>query len=470
MSIWNRFKEIFGVSPVSIDEVRQHALKIKTESEIRPKSRNTSLDDIEITEEYRQIFEWITAGAPIVFVSGKAGTGKTTFVRYLRKEFDKNLVVVAPTGVAGLNIEGATIHSFFRFPPRIIIDTDIQYVRDRKLYTKMSLLVIDEASMVRADVIDGIDKFLRKNREIDEPFGGVQVLLVGDLFQLPPVLNRREAEAFQLMGYDSPYFFSAKAFKQSQMVSKELTKIFRQSDENFIQILNRVRQAEALDIVIPSLNQRHGPLVNSTETVITLTCTNRIADQINDIHLKKLPGDPKTFVGEVSGKFALEDEKLPSPINLSLKVGAQVMFTKNDDQKRWVNGTLGKVVDLNDSIRVEIQDKYRTNVYDVQKVKWEAFKYEYDDYQDRIVPSRTGEYIQYPLMLAWAVTIHKSQGKTLEKVRVDLGEGAFDFGQVYVALSRCRSLEDIHLVRPIKVNDIKCDPVIKRFYEALSAK
>ena len=144
------------------------------------------------------------------------------------------------------------------------------------------------------------------------------------------------------------------------------------------------------------------------------------------------------------------------------------MFTKNDDQKRWVNGTLGKVVELNDSIRVEIQDKYRTVIQDVQKVKWEAFKYEYDEYQDRIVPSRTGEYIQYPLMLAWAVTIHKSQGKTLEKVRVDLGEGAFDFGQVYVALSRCRSLEDIHLVRPIKVNDIKCDPVIKRFYAALS--
>ncbi len=469
MSIWDKFKEMFGVSPVSIDAVRQQALLTERTATVSQKDRSVSTDDIVITEEYRQILEWLKAEAPIVFVSGKAGTGKTTFVQYLRNQFDKNLVVVAPTGVAALNIQGSTIHSFFRFPPRIIIDSDIQYVRDRKLYTKMSLLVIDEASMVRADVIDGIDKFLRKNRGVNEPFGGVQVLLVGDLFQLPPVLNRREAEAFQQMGYDSPYFFGAKAFKRSHMVSKELTKVFRQSDDHFIQMLNKIRQAEALDIVIPLLNQRHVPAVNSSETIITLTCTNRIADQINDLHLGKLPGDLKTFIGEVSGKFALEDEKLPSPINLSLKVGAQVMFTKNDDQKRWVNGTLGKVVELNETIRVEIQEKYRTAIYDIQKVKWEAFKYEFDESQDQIVPKRSGFYMQYPLMLAWAVTIHKSQGRTLEKVRVDLGEGAFDFGQVYVALSRCRSLEDIHLVRPIKANDIKCDPVIKRFYEALSA-
>lgn len=471
-SVWDKFKEMFGVSPVSIDEIRQKALVVEKAEKapaVQQKTRYVSSDDIVITEEYKQVLEWLKAGAPIVFISGKAGTGKTTFIRYLRKHFDTNLVVVAPTGVAALNIEGATIHSFFRFPPRIIVSEDIQHVRDRKLYTKMSLLVIDEASMVRADVVDGIDKFLRKNRGINEPFGGVQVLLVGDLFQLPPVLNQRELEAFRRMGYDSPYFFSSQAFTQCQMVSKELTKIFRQSDEKFIQMLNKVREAEALDEVIPSLNERH-KMQTISETSITLTCTNRVADQINDERLKNLPGEIKTFTGEVSGKFALEDEKLPSPINLSLKVGAQVMFTKNDEKKRWVNGTLGKVVDLKNCIRVQIQDKYNSAIYDVSVVKWEAFRYEYNEHEDRIIPVQTGLYRQYPLMLAWAVTIHKSQGRTLEKVRVDLGDGAFDYGQVYVALSRCRSLEDIHLVRPLRVNDIKCDPVIKRFYQALSAR
>lgn len=193
-----------------------------------------------------------------------------------------------------------------------------------------------------------------------------------------------------------------------------------------------------------------------------------MADRINDDHLQRLPGFPVAFTGEVSGKFALEDEKLPALLNLILKVGAQVMFTKNDEKKHWVNGTLGKVVELSEvMIRVEIQDRYSQTVYDVQRVTWDAFQYKYDEGQDQIVPSRTGRYVQYPLMLAWAVTIHKSQGKTFENVRVDLGEGAFDYGQVYVALSRCRSLDDIHLVRPIRSKDIKGDPVIKRFYIAL---
>ena len=465
MSFWDKFKEVFGVTPISIDELNRRALRPST---IKDGSHSSVSDDIDVTEEYRQALEWLKAGAPIVFISGKAGTGKTTFIRYLREEFDKNIVVVAPTGVAALNIQGATIHSFFRFPPRVVTDSDIKLVRDRKLYLKISLLIIDEASMVRADIIDAIDKFLRKNRGNSTSFGGVQLLLVGDLFQLPPVLNRRESEALQSMKYESPYFFSAKAFKQCHMAFQDLTKVYRQFDSNFIDLLDKIRQATDLDLALPLLNQRCTRGSDLAQTIITLTCTNRVADFINDDHLAKLSSVPFTFIGDVSGKFAVEDEKLPAPLNLSLKVGAQVMFTKNDDKKRWVNGTLGKVVELSGNmIRVEIKERYNTVVCDVQKGTWEYFKYKYDEISDRVVPVKTGTYVQYPLMLAWAVTIHKGQGKTLEKVRIDLGEGAFGYGQVYVALSRCRSLEDIHLVKSIKAQDVKCDPIIKRFYRAL---
>lgn len=434
-------------------------------------ARSSISDDIEVTEEYQQALKWLKAGAPIVFVSGKAGTGKTTFIRYLREQLDRHLVVVAPTGVAALNIQGVTIHSFFRFPPRVVIDSDIKLVRDRRLYRKMSLLVIDEASMVRSDIIDAIDKFLRKNRENPAPFGGVQLLLVGDLFQLPPVLNRREAEALQVMRYESPYFFSAKALEHRSMVSQDLTKIYRQTDPDFVHLLDKIRHAEDLNTVLPLLNRRCGVENDLEQTIITLVCTNRVADHINDDYLDKLPLDSLTFIGEIYGKFAIEDEKLPSPLNLSLKVGAQVMFTKNDDKKRWVNGTLGKVVGLNrDMLRVESESRYGAVIHDVQKVTWESFKYKYDEMSDCIIPTKVGTYVQYPLMLAWAVTIHKGQGKTLEKVKVDLGEGAFDYGQVYAALSRCRSLEDIYLIKPINVRDVKCDPVVKRFYAALNAR
>lgn len=465
MDVWNKFKKIIGVAPMDIGQLNRAALQPppKSVAAIRKSS------DIEVTPEYRQILDWLNAEAPIVFVTGKAGTGKTTLIRYLREQFQDNTVAVAPTGVAALHINGATIHSFFRFPPRVVMNEDIKLVRDRKLYRKMRLLIIDEVSMVRAEIIDAIDKFLRMNRESNQPFGGVQLLMIGDLFQLPPVVSRGEYEALQMMGYESPYFFSAKVFKRCGMVSEELVKIYRQSEETFIAILNKIRVGEAVEDVLSILNQRCLSLANPEGVIITLACTNRVADAINDQELKKLTSPLQTFTGEVSGKFSVEDQKLPSPLNLSLKNGAQVMFTKNDEKKRWVNGTVGKVVGFDKGvIRVDVGDGQQKGIYDVQQAKWESFKYEYDEAKDKIVPVSTGIYRQHPLMLAWAVTIHKSQGKTLEKVRVDLGEGAFDYGQVYVALSRCRSLEDIHLLRPIQKQDIKCDPVIKRFYAALN--
>ncbi len=462
MSTWDELKRIFGIKPVNIEKLKQAALQQPTVSRLPPEKH----EEIEVTEDYKEILSWLKAKAPIVFVTGKAGTGKTVFIRYVKDQFEGTSVVVAPTGVAALLVNGSTINSFFRFPPRLITDDDVEVVRDRRLYRKLELLIIDEISMVRVDLIDAMDKFLKLNRESPEPFGGVRLLMVGDLFQLPPVTTRKDVGALIRMGYDSPYFFSAKAFEQCDLAAKELTKVFRQTDMEFIKILDGIRVAESLEDLLPILNQRCISTEDSTPAMITLACKNDVADAINDRELNKLSGPTRTYIGEVTGRFDVESTRLPSPMNLSLKNGAQVMFTKNGTQ--WVNGTMGKIIEMNDDvIRVEVSDNFNKTIHEVQRVTWETYKYTYDENEDKIIPISSGKYRQYPLMLAWAITIHKSQGKTLEKVRIDLGDGAFAYGQVYVAISRCRSLEDIHLVRPIEENDVTFDPTIKRFYSAL---
>ncbi len=468
MGLLNALKEILGIAPVNIGELNRQATHARPSPPPVP-PRVDPLEGIEITEEYRTVAKLIDARFPIVFVSGKAGTGKTTLIHYLRHT-NKNVVVVAPTGVAALNVMGTTIHSYFRFPPRIVTDEDIKEVKDRRLYTKLDLLVVDEISMVRADLVDAMDKFLRVNgKHQDRPFGGTQLLLVGDLFQLPPVVTRSEESVLFARKYSSPFFFSAKSLENCQLAPVELGKIFRQRDPVFTDMLNKVRVAEELDTVIPKINTTCSAPGTDSQHIITLTCTNVAADQVNARELARLPGEPRVFVGEVSGRFAVEDEKLPAPLNLELKLGAQVMFTKNAEQKRWVNGTLGRVIAFKESsIQVELITDHPGALHEVQRVKWESFKYVYDYANDKIKPVTTGQYIQYPLMLAWAVTIHKSQGKTLERVRVDLGDGAFASGQVYVALSRCRSLSDISLARPIDQQEVKCDQRIKRFYLALA--
>jgi ATP-dependent exoDNAse (exonuclease V) alpha subunit len=456
--------------PVSIGAANRAALQA-------PPRQKPVIDgpSIEITPEYERILDWLNQGAPLVFVTGKAGTGKTTLVRFLKERFTGNAVVVAPTGVAALQVGGVTIHSFFRFPPRVVLDEDIRLVRDRKLYSRIQLLIIDEVSMVRADLVDAIDKFLRLNRERDEPFGGCQVLMIGDLFQLPPVVNGRDREALNLLGYESPWFFSAKSLQACQMLPIELGKVYRQTDAGFVDLLNQVRLAESCGKFLPVLNARYDPeeSPDPEETIVTLACTNHVVDSLNDRMLRSLDEPPHRFEGKVSGKFVVEDEKLPSPINLTIKAGAQVMFTKNDGMRRWVNGTLGRVAgfdqDANglETVRVEVGKGHEKTVVEVKQVKWDSYRYVYDRDTDSVGAETTGDYVQYPLMLAWAVTIHKSQGKTLDKVRLDLGSGAFDYGQVYVALSRARSLEDIRLARPIHEKEIKADPVIKRFYSAM---
>lgn len=468
MGLLDDFKKQFGIKTFSVGELNKHAT-IKRPVVTSPVHHIDPLAGITVTEEYLKVKGLLEAGCQIVFVSGKAGTGKSTLIHYLRHTYKNNIVVVAPTGVAALNVHGVTLHSYFQLPPRIVTEDDIKKVRDRKLYARLDLLIVDEISMVRADIIDAMDAFLRKNgRSEDLPFGGTQMLLVGDLFQLPPVVTNREETILDERGYASPFFFSAKSLEQCQMASVELTEIFRQRDPGFADMLNSIRVAESLQDVIPRINDSCAS-AEGDNSIITLSCTNAVADQINTAELQKLPGDSKSYYGEITGKFAVEEERLPSPINLGLKVGAQVMFTKNDESRRWVNGSLGRVVELIDTtIKVELLTDTQGIIHDVQPVAWESYKYEYDDLRGRIVPFVSGRYVQYPLMLAWAVTIHKSQGKTLERVQIDLGAGAFASGQVYVALSRCRSLSDIRLTRPIRISEVKCDPIILRFNRMLS--
>lgn len=419
-----------------------------------------------IPKGYVQAKRLVEGGAPLVFVSGNAGTGKTTLIHYLRDNITLRNVVLAPTGVAALNAGGATIHSFFRFPPRIQDPEHIRIPEDRRLYQKLELIIIDEASMLRADVLDSIDVFLRACNNDFLPFGGLRLLLLGDMFQLPPVASAAEWEVLEGRGYQSPYFFSAQCLQDLPMEHVGLDEIFRQRDPEFISLLNRLREAEDTERVVEQLNRWCGEPEGDHD--ITLTCTNRAADAINSEALAALPAEERLFLGEAQGRFAVDGDRLPSPLELRLKPGARVMFTKNDEEGRWVNGSLGVVTWIAGN-RIEV-DVTGAGVHEVPRVTWQSFKYKLDREGDRIVAEEAGHYTQYPLMLAWAVTIHKSQGKTLGRVLVDFGSGAFAPGQAYVALSRCRSLDGIRLARSLRASDVRCDARIRRFYESLTAR
>lgn len=456
-------KKVPGVAVVGVRALKQAAAQEGTGKKARTTAKPFA-EAISVSEEYLQVQALLEAGSRVVFVTGNAGTGKSTLIRYLRRTLDKEIVVLAPTGVAALNVGGMTVHSFFHFPPRIQDPKDIKAPADCSLYEKVDLLVVDEVSMLRCDLIDAMDAFLRKARSDHSAFGGVQLLLVGDLFQLPPVVPKAEAEVLGARGYTTPYFFSALSLQDVSLVPVELTTVHRQEDPGFVALLNRVRVAERTQETVSELN-RLCESGSEADCAVTLTATNAVADRINEEELLQIPSQEHVMEGELEGKFNFNRDRLPSPLDLRLKVGAQVMFTKNDEQKRWVNGTMGIVREIDeDSIRVEVDGR----THDVERTSWETYEYEFDAKQDCILSKPRGKYTQYPLMLAWAVTIHKSQGKTLDNVLIDLGNGAFASGQVYVALSRCRSIEGIKLARPLRASDIRCDPTIRRFYLALA--
>ncbi|MFH1022395.1 MAG: DEAD/DEAH box helicase [Planctomycetota bacterium] len=426
---------------------------------------------IELHPEFLNALRHIETDGPPVFITGPAGTGKSTLVHYLRETLEKNLAIVAPTGVAALNVGGETIHAFFRFPPHPPDPGNIRHVRDRSRYQNLEVLVVDEVSMVRADLLDAMEKFLRVNGpRPDRPFGGVRMVFVGDLHQLPPVVTRDEESLLRERGYPGPYFHMARSLPAGTLVTCELTRVFRQEEAHFIRLLHRIRAGTDCDEALAEINRacvRDDPLPDSH---VTLTATNAAADRINQTCMARLPGPEIVFEGALSPGFPLDGPRLPSPRRLELRPGAQVMFTRNDPAGRWVNGSLGTVRDAaGDRVRVRVISGARKRTLSVERVTWEACSHAWDPEAKRLKTEVRGTYHQFPLMPAWAVTIHKAQGKTLDHVLIDLGHGAFAHGQVYVALSRCRSLDNIRLRRPLRVWDVIVDPGVREFREGREA-
>ena len=411
-----------------------------------------------------------------LFLTGKAGTGKTTFLKRLKEVSPKRMIVVAPTGVAAINAGGVTIHSFFQLPFGPYIpsspeyrggktDFKNQFRKDKiNIIRSMDLLVIDEVSMVRADLLDAISDVLRRYKDHSKPFGGVQLLLIGDLQQLAPVAKDDEWNLLK-EHYPSTFFFDSKALSESNYFCIELTHVYRQSDTNFINLLNNIRENRFDDETLQRLNQRYIPNFRPDEQsgYITLTTHNYQAQQINNRKLAELPGDPVTFYGEIMGDFP--ESSLPTSQELVLKPGAQIIFIKNDFDRRWVNGTIGVISGfdpIEETLYVITDDGKEC---DVKRESWRNIRYKYNEEKKQIEEEELGTFTQYPVRLAWAITVHKSQGLTFSRVVIDFTGGVFAGGQAYVALSRCTSLEGIQLKKPISRADVFVRPEIVSFSE-----
>ena len=429
---------------------------------IKKKVDETSFDIY--FDEINELFE-SDEGQQFVYLTGAAGTGKTTLVKKLIDENSLKKIVVAPTGIAALNIGEATINSAFRIGfdtfPVIKESNDPRF---KKLLKNLELLIIDEISMVRAPMLDAISETLKLHRDSSEPFGGVHVLACGDLFQLPPVVKDQEEEAIYEK-YESIYFFSANSFKEIVSPSfYELTYSFRQSDDNnFYDLLNNIRLGNDLENTINKINASCFNPSNYEESALIVTSRRYRADQINEEMLNTIEGPATAAMAEELGD--LNENELPAPRNLRIKEGAKVMFIKNDSEGRWVNGTVGKVVDCKDKKRKTIKVEVAGKTLNVKREEWNKIRYVYDDYDDEMEEEIVSSFKQFPLKLGWAVTIHKAQGLTLESCSIDLGQGAFATGQTYVALSRCKTLGSVNLYQELRKTDAMVDSAIVDFHK-----
>jgi ATP-dependent DNA helicase PIF1 len=432
-------------------------------------SPSPAAPDIEINPEFRRALDIMETTGRNIFITGKAGTGKSTLLDYFRNSTRKKVAVLAPTGVAALNVLGQTIHSFCRFKPDITLDK-VKKISGKggALYKHLDAVIIDEISMVRADLLDCVDKFLRLNGPHPrKPFGGLQMILIGDLYQLPPVVTSAEQHVFSAQ-YESPYFFSSHIFADPKfdMEFVELEKIYRQTEEDFIRLLNAIRNRSVTHDDIGRLNRRLAPafVPPDEDFYIHLTSTNDLAYQRNQEKLAQLPGRTYRFQGHRTGEF--DKSHLPTDELLELKPGAQVMMVNNDSNGRWVNGSIGRIAGVEkvksapDILIIELQDGLEV---DVEPHTWELFKLNFDAQAGKLFSETIGSFTQYPLRLAWAITIHKSQGKTFDKVVIDIGRGTFAHGQVYVALSRCTSFQGIVLKKEIRKPHIRMDWRVIKF-------
>lgn len=415
-----------------------------------------------LTPEQRAVADAIELSMEHVFVTGRAGTGKSTLLQHVAATTSKQLAVVAPTGVAALHVGGQTIHSFLRLPIGIIADQPLPHPEElRRLLRAIETLVIDEVSMVNADLMDAIDRTLREARGRRlEPFGGVQIVLFGDPYQLAPVPPRDPHErAYFADHYRSQWFFDARVWREAPIAVHVLEEIHRQRDPEFTGILNAVRFDEVTQEMADLLNEVGARPVPDGETAITLATTNATVAAINARGLAALPGQTRSSVAEIEGEFGRGS--YPADETLELKLGARVMFLRNDTsgEARWVNGTTGTIVGIGDAVEVQVEG----TVHEVEPMTWERFRYEYDGITRQLKKDVVAEFTQFPLRLAWAVTIHKSQGQTYDRARIDLGSGAFAPGQTYVALSRLRTLDGLHLSRPLRRRDVMADADVRRF-------
>ena len=413
-----------------------------------------------LAPEQQAVFEAIETTREHIFVTGRAGTGKSTLLEHLAWNTSKQVVICAPTGVAALNVGGQTIHSLFRLPIGVIADHEIEQSAElKKLLNAIDTLVVDEVSMVNADLLDAMDRSLRQARQkANEPFGGVQLVLFGDPFQLAPVPGDGDERAYFADRYRSMWFFDANVWNEADLVIYELGTIHRQHELEFKQLLNAVRYGMVTAEMAGRLNSV-GARPAPDDGAITLATTNATVNRINAAALGRLPGRALTAVADVNGDFG--GRAFPADERLELKIGAQVMFLRNDagGEGRWVNGTIGEVVKISDTVIVEIDGED----HEVQPATWERYKYSYSPVTKQLTKDVVAEFTQFPLRLAWAVTIHKSQGKSYDRAIVDLGSRSFAPGQTYVALSRITELDGLYLSRPLRPSDIIVDENVKRF-------
>lgn len=424
---------------------------------------------VEINPEFEHALNLLEHSNEHLFITGKAGTGKSTLLNYAYEHTDKRVVLLAPTGVAALNIKGQTIHRFFGFPinitPSRIENGDFK-PRAVRIFKHIDTIIIDEASMLRADILDCIDTLLRiYGNNKDKAFGGIQMIFVGDLYQLPPVITPQEKELF-FEQYQTPYFFGAKVFKQIPLHVVELKKIYRQKDNDFIRLLNNIRNNMTTPQDIAKLNERVGAeiAINGAENFkITLTTTNQNADEVNKKMLDAL--DNTAYISEAEIEGDVSKEYYPAAEKLEFKIGAQIMFLNNDSKNRWVNGSVGHItgIKLREGrlSRVDVRLQSGQRLVAVFPYEWEVCKYRLEGKE--IISEVVGTFMQYPFRLAWAVTIHKSQGKTFDNVEIDIGRGTFAAGQLYVALSRCTSFEGISLKKAVSQRNVMVDEEINTF-------